>query len=81
MRDGQAHGVFLANSDGMDVKVNNTAEDGQYLEYNAIGGVFDFYFLPGPTPSDVSQQYAGIIGNVSLSQLRSTKDSYVDWRF
>jgi alpha-glucosidase len=66
MRDGKAHGVFLGNSDGMDVKINNTAEDGQYLEYNSIGGIFDFYFLSGPSPSDVSQQYAGIVGTVSL---------------
>ena len=67
MRDGQAHGVFLGNSDGMDVKINSSEEDGQYLEYNAIGGVFDLYFLPGPTPSEVSQQYAGIAGLVSSS--------------
>ena len=65
MRDGQAHGVFLGNSDGMDVKINSTEEDGQYLEYNAIGGVFDLYFLPGPTPSEVSQQYASVVGLVS----------------
>ncbi|KAK5676480.1 hypothetical protein LTS10_010781 [Elasticomyces elasticus] len=62
MRDGQAHGVFLANSDGMDIKINSTDVDGQYLEYNSLGGVFDLYFLAGPTPSDVSQQYAGIVG-------------------
>ncbi|KAJ7168272.1 putative alpha-glucosidase [Mycena crocata] len=60
MRDGNAHGVFLANSDGMDVKIDNT--NGQFLEYNAIGGVFDLYFLSGPSPSDVSQQYSGIVG-------------------
>ncbi|KAH8812280.1 putative alpha-glucosidase [Xylogone sp. PMI_703] len=62
MRNGTAHGVFLGNSDGMDVEINNTEEDGQYLEYNAIGGVFDLYFLPGPTPSEVSQQYATVVG-------------------
>ncbi|KAK5740018.1 hypothetical protein LTR17_004915 [Elasticomyces elasticus] len=62
MRDGQAHGVFLANSDGMDIKINSTETEGQYLEYNALGGIFDLYFLAGPTPSDVSQQYAGIVG-------------------
>lgn len=65
MRNGTAHGVFLGNSDGMDVKINNTDQDGQYLEYNANGGVFDIYFLAGPTPSEVSQQYAGIVGLVS----------------
>ena len=65
MRSGQAHGVFLGNSDGMDVKINNTETDGQYLEYNTIGGVLDLYFLPGPSPSEVSRQYAGVVGLVS----------------
>lgn len=37
----------------MDIKINNTAADGQYLEYNTLGGVFDFYFLAGPSPVQV----------------------------
>lgn len=56
------HGVFFLNSNGMDIKINNTAADGQYLEYNAIGGVLDFYFLAGPTPVAVAQQYTGVVG-------------------
>jgi alpha-glucosidase len=64
MRDGNAHGVFFGNSDGMDIKIDRTDDAGQYLEYNSIGGVFDLYFLSGPTPSEVSQQYAGIVGLV-----------------
>lgn len=44
------HGVFLLNSNGMDIKINNTAADGQYPEYNTLGGVPDFYFLAGPSP-------------------------------
>ena len=39
------HGVFLLNSNGIDVKINDTA--GTSLEYNVIGGVLDFYFLAG----------------------------------
>ncbi|CRG92657.1 alpha-glucosidase [Talaromyces islandicus] len=62
MRDSQAHGVFLSNSNGMDIKINQTAQDGQYLEYNTIGGVLDFYFLSGPAPADVARQYAGVVG-------------------
>ncbi|KAF2092442.1 alpha/beta-glucosidase agdC [Rhizodiscina lignyota] len=56
------HGVFLLSSNGMDIKINKTSADGQYLEYNTIGGIFDLYFLAGPTPKDVAQQYAGTIG-------------------
>ncbi|KAI9738956.1 MAG: hypothetical protein M1818_005270 [Claussenomyces sp. TS43310] len=61
-RPGGTHGVFFLNSNGMDVKINNTAADGQYLEYNTLGGVLDFYFFPGTGPIDVSQQYAKLVG-------------------
>ncbi|ROV94562.1 hypothetical protein VMCG_08149 [Cytospora schulzeri] len=56
------HGVFLLNSNGMDVFVNSTEDSGQYLEYNTLGGVFDFYFVAGPGPLDVARQYAEIAG-------------------
>ncbi|KAI9699860.1 MAG: hypothetical protein M1820_007035 [Bogoriella megaspora] len=56
------HAVFLLNSNGMDVKINNTAETGQYLEYNTIGGIVDLYFLAGPSPVSVAQQYAEVVG-------------------
>jgi len=56
------HGVFLLNSNGMDIKINNTATDGQYLEYNTLGGVIDLYFLAGPTPKDVARQFGATVG-------------------
>lgn len=56
------HGVFLLNSNGLEVKINNTEQDGQYLEYNVLGGVFDFYFFDGPSPVEASQQYSQIVG-------------------
>lgn len=52
------HGVLLLNSNGMDVKINN--ENGQYLEYNVLGGVIDLYFLAGPSPVDVAREYSEI---------------------
>ncbi|KAI0811352.1 glycoside hydrolase family 31 protein [Xylaria sp. FL0064] len=61
LRDTGAHGVFFLNSNGMDIMINNTAEDGQYLEYNTLGGVLDFYFVAGPTLIDVARQYADIV--------------------
>ncbi|TKA61584.1 hypothetical protein B0A49_12264 [Cryomyces minteri] len=60
------HGVFLLNSNGMDIKINNTAADGQYLEYNTLGGVFDFYFLAGPSPVQVAQQYSETVGKAAM---------------
>lgn len=53
------HGVFLLNSNGMDIKINDTA--GQYLEYNTLGGIIDLYFLAGPSPIEVAQQYSQVI--------------------
>lgn len=40
------HGVFLLSSNGMDVMINQE-NGGTTLEYNVIGGVFDFYFFGG----------------------------------
>ncbi|KAI1810828.1 glycoside hydrolase family 31 protein [Poronia punctata] len=57
-----SHGVALLSSNGMDININQTSSGDQYLEYNIIGGVFDFYFLAGPSPSDVSKQYAELVG-------------------
>lgn len=44
----------------MDIKINDT--DGQYLEYNTIGGVIDLYFVAGPGPVEASQQLSDIVG-------------------
>jgi alpha-glucosidase len=57
-KSGKSHGVLLLNSNGMDVKINN--ENGQYLEYNTIGGVIDLYFLAGPAPFDAAREYSEI---------------------
>ncbi|SPO02052.1 related to alpha-glucosidase b [Cephalotrichum gorgonifer] len=62
-----SHGVFLLNSNGMDIMINNTAEAGQYLEYNTLGGVLDFYFLAGPDPVAVAKQYADVVGAPALT--------------
>lgn len=56
------HAAYLRNSGGMDVKIHRTAHDGQYLEYNLLGGVLDLYFLAGPGPAEASRQYAEIVG-------------------
>ncbi|KAI1867510.1 hypothetical protein JX265_007312 [Neoarthrinium moseri] len=57
-----SHGVFLLNSNGMDINIYKEAEGQQYLKYETVGGVLDFYFLAGPSPLEVSKQYAEVIG-------------------
>jgi len=44
----------------MDIKINNTNGEEQYLEYNVLGGVLDFYFMAGPSPVEVARQYAEV---------------------
>ncbi|KAJ3553318.1 hypothetical protein NM688_g3681 [Phlebia brevispora] len=80
------HGVFLLNSNGMDIKINDTA--GTSLEYNVIGGVLDFYFLAGSEtdPLEVTRQYAEIVGtpaevpywSFGLHQCRFGYENYID---
>ena len=60
------HAVFLLNSNGMDIKINNTGPGTQYLEYNTLGGIIDLYFLAGPTPIEVAQQYSETVGKADM---------------
>lgn len=60
-RTSGTHGVFLLNSNGMDIKLT-TIGGKSSLEYNVIGGVLDFYFFAGPDPVAVAQQYAEVAG-------------------
>lgn len=61
---GNSHGVLLLNSNGIDVKISN--DNGQYLEYNTIGGIIDLYFLAGPDPFDVARQYSEVSGKAAM---------------
>ncbi|OAK95599.1 alpha-glucosidase [Phaeosphaeriaceae sp. SRC1lsM3a] len=61
---GLSHGVLLLNSNGMDIKINN--DNGQYLEYNVVGGVIDLYFMAGPRPLDVAREYSEITQKAAM---------------
>ncbi|XP_051839078.1 sucrase-isomaltase, intestinal [Antechinus flavipes] len=56
--EGNAHGVLLLNSNGMDVTFQPTPS----LTYRTIGGILDFYMFLGPTPEGATQQYHEVIG-------------------
>ncbi|KAF2020858.1 glycoside hydrolase family 31 protein [Aaosphaeria arxii CBS 175.79] len=64
--DKGTHGVFLLNSDPMNIYINKTESGEQYLEYNTIGGIIDLYFLAGAQPAEVSQQYADVVGHSAM---------------
>lgn len=63
--DKGAHAVFLRNINAMRVNINKD-DAGTYLEYNTVGGVFDFYFMSGPTLKDLSMQVSEVIGKPAL---------------
>ncbi|XP_044754385.1 lysosomal alpha-glucosidase-like [Coccinella septempunctata] len=57
-----AHGVFLKNSNGLELVLQPTPA----LTYRAIGGILDFYVFLGPTPSDVLKQYQEVVGKPKM---------------
>ncbi|KAI0317397.1 alpha-glucosidase [Amylostereum chailletii] len=87
-RAGGTHGVFFLSASGMDIKIQNGTENATTLEYNVIGGMFDFYFLAGSEtdPTEVARQYAQVVGtpaevpywSFGLHQCRFSYKDYVD---
>jgi len=62
-----SHGVFILSSAGGDVLLqttpSSTSEEAKpFIQYRMIGGTLDFYFMSGPTPVDVIEQYSEIVG-------------------
>ncbi|XP_065212096.1 lysosomal alpha-glucosidase-like [Planococcus citri] len=61
-KSGASHGVFLLNSNAMDIIL----QPAPAITYRTIGGVLDFYFFLGPSPRDVVSQYYEVIGTPFL---------------
>jgi alpha-glucosidase (family GH31 glycosyl hydrolase) len=56
-RKEKAHGVFLFNSNAMDVTIRPFG-----MQYRTIGGVIDLFFFMGTTPESVTRQYQEVVG-------------------
>ncbi|XP_017791091.1 PREDICTED: lysosomal alpha-glucosidase-like [Habropoda laboriosa] len=59
---GKSHGVLFLNSNAMDVMLQPSPA----ITFRTIGGIFDIYFLLGPSPADVIKQYSTIVGKPFL---------------
>uniref|UniRef100_A0A8C0Y2K0 Lysosomal alpha-glucosidase n=9 Tax=Castor canadensis TaxID=51338 RepID=A0A8C0Y2K0_CASCN len=55
---GLAHGVFLLNSNAMDIVLQPSPA----LSWRSTGGILDVYIFLGPEPKSVVQQYLDIVG-------------------
>ncbi|XP_066470910.1 lysosomal alpha-glucosidase isoform X2 [Tiliqua scincoides] len=55
--DGLAHGVFLLNSNALDVILQPSS-----ATWRTTGGILDFYIFLGPDPKSVVRQYLNVIG-------------------
>ncbi|NWX89039.1 LYAG glucosidase, partial [Nothoprocta pentlandii] len=64
-RGGDAHGVFLLNSNAMEVAL----QPAPALTWRTIGGILDFYIFLGPDPNMVIQQYQQVIGFPAMPPL------------
>ncbi|AWP18876.1 putative lysosomal alpha-glucosidase [Scophthalmus maximus] len=56
--DGLAHGVFLLNSNAIEVMLQPTPA----LTWVSMGGILDLYIFLGPDPQSVIRQYLQVIG-------------------
>jgi alpha-glucosidase (family GH31 glycosyl hydrolase) len=59
--NGWAHGVYMLNSNAMEVVTQKHA-----LTYRLTGGVIDFFVFTGPSPLEVVSQYTELIGRPEL---------------
>ena len=66
--DGHAHAVVMYNSNMMDGELMSA---GGRFRYRMIGGIIDLYFLLGPTPLDLTEQYTAIVGRPFMPPLWS----------
>ncbi|KAI0271249.1 glycosyl hydrolases family 31-domain-containing protein [Gloeopeniophorella convolvens] len=61
-----SHGVFLNSAAGADIflatpQISNGSET-SLVQYRVLGGTLDLYFLSGPDPVNVVEQYSEVVG-------------------
>ena len=59
--DGQASGLLLLNSNGMDAVPSQDR-----VRFSIVGGVLDFFIFMGPTPAAVLEQLTRVVGRPAM---------------
>jgi alpha-glucosidase (family GH31 glycosyl hydrolase) len=63
MRNGSSHGVFMKNSNAMEVNIDSWPGKGTgSLTYRMMGGIIDLYIFVNPKPNLLIQDYHHVIG-------------------
>eukprot|EP01052_Picozoa_sp_SAG31_P012131 SAG31_NODE_701_length_12730_cov_3.008709_6_plen_1346_part_00 len=80
------HGVFLLNSNAMDVTldtvtVGDDSTEEARLKFQLSGGIIDLFFFAGPSPMDVVQQYHSLIGMPMMPPLWSLGMHQCRWGY
>ncbi|EJD44910.1 hypothetical protein AURDEDRAFT_166092 [Auricularia subglabra TFB-10046 SS5] len=61
--EAKTHGVFLMSAAAADILLLTPPDSPVSLvQYRLVGGALDFYFMAGPSPVRVIEQYAEIVG-------------------
>ena len=61
-QDGSANGMWLLNSNAMDILLQPTPA----ITYRPVGGILDFFLFTGPSPADVVRQYQEVVGKPKM---------------
>ncbi len=64
VRDGRTYGIFFDNTYFSYFLMGKENPD-QYA-FGALGGDLNYYFIYGPTPSEVAQKYSGLTGTMPM---------------
>jgi len=67
LNSGWAYGIFFDNTFRSSFDLGKTSRTA--YSFGADGGEMNYYFIPGPTPSEVVQRYAMLIGTMPLPPL------------
>jgi alpha-glucosidase len=79
LNKGRAYGIFFDNTHRSVFDLGKTSRAS--WSFGADGGELNYYFIPGPTPSDVVRAYARLVGTPHLPPLWSLGYQQCRWSY